>query len=263
MINTTIISKTVKDFYKAMPIIFLLSILAFIFVILIFAIELYVENGSITSLKILNSYIEERNFFYLKSGLLGIISILWFFLMLVLILHSANIFPETFNNPLLGIILTKNISLTNLLTSQFIGQVLGVLISFFFTGIGISLIIFIKTKGLFLFEPLIISMMIFYEFISLFSFIAILSVFIKKSSSIVFIAILFYWGGNSIIKLLEIQNSPLVFVKFIFPYTKDIHQQTENLLNSYPVDYLALFIPFAQIIVYLLIAKYFFKKKEL
>lgn len=263
MINSKIVKKTIIDVYRELPIIFIISILTFILLLLAFTFEVKTHNGNIISFSIINHNINKEDFYYFKNGLTSVIQLLGFVFIFILILQSSHLFADTFNNPLLGIILTKNISFSKLLTSKFIGQLFAVLILLLCGGFGTSIVIFWKVKNVFYFEPIILSILIFYEFLILFSFITFLSALIKKASSVMFIAIFFFIAVNALFGLLQFQNSQFFIFRYILPYTKNIHAQIINLFDSFQLNYASLSINLVQIFIYLTLSYYFFSKKEL
>ncbi len=262
MIKYPIVKQTIREVYKH-PFFALLSLIIVIFFLLVFTFKVDYEGDVIVSMSLMGLSFDETQ---IDLGYEAIKSIYHFFksiFMFLLILQSSAIFVDTLKNPLLGIFLTKPVSRTGLLLSRYTGQIIAIFALLLISGIGIVLILYFKMNGTIFLTPIYISLLIFYIFVVLFTFMVFLSLILENSLAVAAIGILIYFLLGRFIFLAERLGGKVANLAYIFPPIWKHWALELDIIDGKAInpDILVLFLFY--IVVYITLSIIIFNRKDI
>lgn len=265
MINPSIVKQTIREVYQQPPITFACLIVIAIVILLIFTFNVEYEGDVIISMSFVGISFDETQVNTLGYELIrSIYNLFKVAFMFLFILQSSTLFPDTLKNPLLGIILTKPISRAGLFLSKYLGQIVAIFSLLLIFGIGIVFLLYLKMNGAIILTPIYISISVFFEFVAIFSFMALLSLIFEKSLAVTVIGLITYFA---LVPLLEQAKKMGItfasYVSYIFPPLGELSYQSNNIIVGETIAK-SIFIPnMLYVVIYISISIYLFKQRNI
>lgn len=215
MINFVFIKNTVINILKNPGVFTLISLLIFILFLFLIKFDMDHTQGNIEYIeffiKIEHYEIDSTG----KEVLRNISGIFNLAILFLLILQSSTVFPELINGSMIKLILSRGFERREVFLLTFWSELIAILIILLLFGIGLTFIILIKSKGYITIIPIYFSVIIFFVFTALFSFIVPVSLLTKNSLFTTIIAILCFYFLLPFLHLGFL--SYVEYFKYVFP----------------------------------------------
>lgn len=253
------------------PVIILIYIIEVpVLLLLIFGVELNVENGIVTSLTILGRNIDEIGVF-INFIIPNMLSVYIFIHIFLYIISTASITQSIINSPIASIILTKNITREKYVVSQYISYNLFIFLHLLILGILIFVILYFKTGVPLLKEIFIPCLRISILMSSYTMIFSLLGVIINNETFIAAVGIIFLFYLSSRITNITIEDGLLFnIIKYLFPpilafegYNKSVDIESLEYTGDYALDLFRIVFNLFYILVYISITILIYKKKDL
>lgn len=233
-------------------------------ILLVFGINFTFDRGQLVSISLLKGKIDGEEIAYLSRVLVestaGLLSSIMIFLFLI---GTIYFFMELIKSPLVGIILTKQISRTKLFYSYYAGILFLFLTNVLVFSSVVVLILYAKCDGTIFISILSSSLLLFMQFASIFSLCALCATVIENVTGVTIIGLSFYFVFSPFLTHASDNGNVIAaWVSNMFPPSGEV----QRLLAKHILgESITLFLWLKLIItttVYLLIGARIFSKRE-
>ncbi len=263
MINYPVIKQTIREVYQQPPIVMVALIIIAVFFLLVFTFKVEFEGDVIVSMSFFGLSFDETKIDMGYDFMTSIYNFLKHICMFLLFLQGSTLFVDTLKDPLLGIFLTKPVSRAGLLLSRYAGQIIAIFALLLISGIGITLILYFKMNGTVFLTPIYLSLLVSFIFITMFTFMGLLSIIFENSLAVAAIGILIYFALAPIILFAEMGGNQLVYLAYILPPVWKFLQQETNIINGNTINPDVFALALLYIVVYITLSIILFNRKDI
>lgn len=265
LINYSLIKQTIKETYNQTAITFSFVISAIFLILLVVTLKINYDGDSINQIQFLGITYDSGEFSVMGYQLVkGVVGLLKMALMFFFIIQSSTLFTEMVKDPIFKLVLIKPISRTAIFLSKYVGELLAILGFLFALSAAVSLILFIKLKGVIILIPFIISTLVFLEFVAMFSILMLISIVTDNSILVIISGVLLYFVMIPLLyfNFKESAGNLLEFIAFLFPPVLFEQDVTYQILSGEGLNLKSLIFSLIYIIIFAKIFNYFFGKRQ-
>lgn len=252
-----------KDYLTSRLFLFILGLELILLLIFTLGINLEFLDASLVSISIMGSEpiyetLSIKNFIEIFTNL--IIMVFSF----IYIIGASEFYINLIKNPLLNVIITRNVSRTKFIVSKFLGMSLVYILNIILFAFLLSVIIFIKSDfTVFLVSPILASVLFSFKFLVLNLTSALLGALTESYTVSSVIMVLFYFILSPSLYLQKDKLTPLKILYYLVPPFQKLNHDIYALIfyNSSP-DLWNLLHAFIIGLIYFTVSIIIFNKKE-